>query len=123
MENKLTGKISHINAADHFGPLKTFKQTFLLDITTDNQTTEVFVEIEIVGTNQKLASGLKVGQMVDCYFNLRGRKYQKNSGDPVRAYASFHAWRIEQVGTSNLSPATPNNSAPYRTEAGGQFND
>jgi hypothetical protein len=122
MENKLTGKIEHINSPEYFGPLKTFKQTVLLDI-TDNAQYPNFVEIEITGTNQRLASGLSVGQMVECSFNLRGRKYQKNSGDPIRVYSSFQAWRIEQVGTSNLSPATANDSAPYRTEAGGQFND
>lgn len=122
MENKLVGKVDHINVVEFVGSMKIYRHTFILEITT-NLEYRNFVEIEIPRKNKHLADSLSVGQMIECYFNLRGKKYQKTAGGGVRVYPSFLAWRIEQIERSNVVQKNAGSSPHYRIEKGGCFDD
>lgn len=75
-------------------------------IETDEQYPQT-IGFEIVQDKVNLIDGYNVGDLIEVFFNLRGREWRKDADSAVRVFNSLHAWRIQKVQTGS-APEQPN---------------
>jgi hypothetical protein len=101
------------------------KREFVLEIKSSGSSGYEFVDfIKFQATQEKcsLLDQFNVDDMVKVSFNLRGRKWEKDS--QVSYFTNLEAWRIEKLQTENGEPAigspakdtTPDQDAPFPTQ-------
>lgn len=71
------------------------KREFVVEYSENPQYAE-FIKFELIQDKCDLLDDLKIGQDVDVYFNLRGRKWTDPQGE-VKYFNSLQAWRIDPV--------------------------
>ena len=84
------------------------KREFVVEFAENPQYPE-FVKFELIQDKCDLLDSMKVGDLVNVSFNLKGRKWTAPQGQ-VKYFNSLQAWRItpEQTG----APAGDGTSAP-----------
>ena len=101
-ELKLTGKVIAImekqQVTDTFA-----KREFVIE--TEGEYPET-VKFELTQAKCDLIDSYKVGQSINVYFNVRGRKWTNKQNEDVY-FVSLNAWRIEKEADA------PEDSAPF----------
>ncbi len=112
---KTIGKLKRVTEIQQI--TDTFKKREFV-IETDEQYPQT-IGFEIIQDKVNLIDGYNVGDIIEVFFNLRGREWQKDASAPIRVFNSLHAWRIQKV--QNEAPATdmPAGGAP----SGSNFDD
>lgn len=112
---KTIGKLKRVTEIQQI--TDTFKKREFV-IETDEQYPQT-IGFEIIQDKVNLIDGFNVGEIIEVFFNLRGREWQKDASSPIRVFNSLHAWRIQKV--QNEAPATdmPSGAAP----SGSSFDD
>ncbi|UII29429.1 DUF3127 domain-containing protein [Fulvivirga maritima] len=77
------------------------KREFVLEYAENPQYPE-FLKFEMIQDKCNLLDSYKVGDDIDVYFNLKGRKWTDPKGE-VKYFNSLQAWKLE--GVSNNAPA------------------
>lgn len=104
---KLFGQIIHISEEQVFGD-KGFKKREL-HLQTIEQFPN-FYNIEFTQKNCDLLNDFKVGENVGVFYNLNGRKYEKEDGSTA-VFNSVAGWKIESLNTQ-----TPNSAIEKYTD-------
>lgn len=112
---KTIGKLKRVSEIQQI--TDTFKKREFV-IETDEQYPQT-IGFEIIQDKVNLIDGYNVGDIIEVFFNLRGREWQKDSSSPIRVFNSLHAWRVQKV--QNEAPANdmPAGGAP----SGSSFDD
>lgn len=76
------------------------------------------VQFETVNDRTALLDGLKEGQEVEVFFNLRGREWQASDGQ-VKYFNSLAAWDIKELAKATPSPLPPPSKAAKPQPPGG----
>ena len=97
---KIEGKLKRVKDVQQI--TDTFKKREFV-IETDEQYPQI-IGFETIQDKVGLIDGFQVGEMVEVFFNLRGREWQKDANSEVRVFNSLHAWRIQKL--QNDAPAT-----------------
>ncbi|MGB0427476.1 MAG: DUF3127 domain-containing protein, partial [Flavobacteriales bacterium] len=97
---KIEGKLKRIKDVQQI--TDTFKKREFA-IETDEQYPQI-IGFETIQDKVGLIDGFQVGEMIEVFFNLRGREWQKDANSEVRVFNSLHAWRIQKL--QNDAPAT-----------------
>ncbi len=90
------------------------KREFVLEYAENPQYPE-FVKFESIQDKCALLDGLKPGEEVDVYFNIKGRKWNDPKGG-VKYFNSLQAWKIDGVSSSGQEAPT---ATPAPTEEPG----
>lgn len=88
MENKITGKVVHISAVETVGAKNTPKQTMVVEETGEKYPQSVAIDALKDGVEQ--LSGIKEGDELTAYFNLRSREYNG------RWFQNVNLWKVEK---------------------------
>lgn len=86
------------------------KREFVLEYAENPQYPE-YIKFEMIQDKCALLDGLNVGDTVDVYFNLKGRKWTDPKGE-VKYFNSLQAWKFETesaAGGSGDMPPPPSN--------------
>jgi hypothetical protein len=86
------------------------KREFVLEFAENPQYPE-FVKFEAIQDKCGLLDTYKVGDEIDVYFNLKGRKWNDPKGG-VKYFNSLQAWKIDGVSAGQPASAPANNNAP-----------
>jgi hypothetical protein len=110
----ITGKFLGASARREVGTNKTPVRDFWIDCTTNPDWPNT-PQFELKGEEKcALADGLAKGQEVEVFFNLEGRKWEKDGKRGV--YNTVRAWRIVVVERTNAvnanRPAAPASVVP-----------
>lgn len=103
---KVIGKLKRINNVQQI--TDTFKKREFV-IVTDEQYPQT-IGIELVQDKVTLIDEFKEGEIIEVFFNLRGREWQKDSNSEIKVFNTLTAWRIQKVQTG--APAATPSSAP-----------
>ncbi len=90
---KTIGKIKRISDTQQI--TDSFKKREFV-IETDEQYVQT-IGFEVIQDKTSLLDTFQVGQTVEVFFNLRGRKFSKDESQPYRVFNSLHAWRIQDA--------------------------
>jgi len=64
----------------------------------------------------EMLDNFKVGDMVEVFFNIRGREWTNPEGE-VKVFNSLDAWKIQPLSTGgNVTPATADNAETFVAE-------
>lgn len=108
---KTIGRIKRISDTQQI--TDTFKKREFV-IETDEQYPQS-IGFEVIQDKVSLIEPFAEGELIEVFFNLRGREWQKDSSSPIRVFNSLHAWRIQKVegaGQAQPSNTTPSGAAP-----------
>lgn len=103
---KTIGKLKRVSEVQQI--TDTFKKREFA-IETDEQYPQT-IGFEIVQDKVNLIDGFKEGDVIEVFFNLRGREWQKDASSPIRVFNSMHAWRIQKVNLEAEEQAQTNSS-------------
>jgi len=78
------------------------KREFVVEYAENPQYPE-FIKFELTQDRCDLISQYKLGDEVDVWFNLRGRKWTDPQGQ-VKYFNSLQAWKIDSVQPENTQP-------------------
>jgi len=78
------------------------KREFVVEYAENPQYPE-FIKFELTQDRCDLISQYKLGDEVDVWFNLRGRKWTDPQGQ-VKYFNSLQAWKIDSVHPENTQP-------------------
>lgn len=110
---KTIGKIKRISKIQQV--TDTFKKREFV-IETDEQYPQT-IGFEVIQDKINIIDNYNVGDLIEVFFNLRGREWQKDASSPIRVFNSLHAWRIQKVETEQAnSPTSENTSTPSPDE-------
>ncbi|MBK8701728.1 MAG: DUF3127 domain-containing protein [Saprospiraceae bacterium] len=96
-------------------------QTREFVITTEG-TYPQFVKFQAVQDRTGIVEGLKEGDKIKVFFDIRGREWQG------KYFTNLNAWKIEKVNKAVSAPDDnqgfpPTNFEPFNEPANGNFND
>ena len=94
-ELKLEGKLIKVFETNQISE-KFKKREFVIE--TDEQYPQT-VKFQLVQDSCKLIDNYKLGDMLNVYFNLRGRVWVNKNNEEVY-FNTEQAWRIEKTGTT-----------------------
>lgn len=93
------------------------KREFVIE--TDEQYPQT-ISFEIIQDKVNLIDGYNIGDIIEVFFNLRGREWQKDASSPIRIFISLHAWRIQKVENeevdnrnTNVQPSGFDDDVPF----------
>jgi hypothetical protein len=89
------GKILEINDTQRISD-KFQKREFVLEYVENPQYPE-YLQFEMIQDKCSQLDSYKVGDTVNVYFNLKGRKWTNPQGQ-VKYFNSLQAWRLEEDG-------------------------
>lgn len=90
------------------------KREFVLEFSENPQYPE-FLKFEVIQDKCSLLDQFKVGQEVDVYFNLKGRKWTNPKGETLY-FNSLQAWRMEDIsGNSRPDDYNPPEDSDLNT--------
>lgn len=69
------------------------------------------IQIELGQDKCSLLDGMAVGQEVQIWFDLRGRKWTDRNGE-VRYFTTLQGWRVQAAGAGQRPTGNPRDSAP-----------
>jgi len=98
MENKTKGKIIDIFQTQQISD-KFKKREFVIE--TDEQYPQL-IKMEFVQDNCSKLDSFAIGQDVEVYFNLRGRKWTNKDGDD-KYFNTLNVWRMVETGLRKLT--------------------
>ncbi len=78
------------------------KREFVIEYSENPQYPE-YVQFEAIQDKCSLLDGYKVGDEIEVYFNLKGRKWTNPQGQ-VKYFNSLQAWKIENAGSGPAAP-------------------
>ncbi len=78
------------------------KREFVVEYAENPQYPE-FIKFELTQDRCDLISQYRLGDEVDVWFNLRGRKWTDPQGQ-VKYFNSLQAWKIDSVESENTQP-------------------
>ena len=81
------------------------KREFVLEYAENPQYPE-YVKFEMIQDKCALLDGLNVGDTVNVFFNLKGRKWTDPKGE-VKYFNSLQAWKFETEASSGSTPPPP----------------
>lgn len=100
----VTGKILEIFDTQNIS--NTFKKReFVLEYAENPQYPE-YVKFEMIQDKCALLDGLNVGDTVNVFFNLKGRKWTDPKGE-VKYFNSLQAWKFETEAAGGSTPPPP----------------
>jgi len=100
----VTGKILEIFDTQNIS--NTFKKReFVLEYAENPQYPE-YVKFEMIQDKCALLDGLNVGDTVNVFFNLKGRKWTDPKGE-VKYFNSLQAWKFETESAGGSTPPPP----------------
>ncbi len=102
MENKTKGKIVDIFQTQQISD-KFKKREFVIE--TDEQYPQL-IKMEFVQDNCSKLDSFAIGQDVEVYFNLRGRKWTNKEGKD-NYFITLSVWRMVEAGTKTEIPTLP----------------
>ena len=73
-------------------------------ITTKDGMYEQDILLHCSNNQTDLLDGIRVGDNVDCKFNLKGREWTNPKDNTVRYFNSLDAWKVEKVDNVNSKP-------------------
>jgi hypothetical protein len=88
------------------------KREFVIEFAENPQYPE-FVKFEAIQDKCGLLDTYNVGDEIDVFFNLKGRKWNDPKGG-VKYFNSLQAWKIDGVANGQ-STSAPTNDAPVST--------
>lgn len=96
MENKITGRVEYLSSVEKVGANDTLKQTIVIEETGQKYPQSVVIDALKDSVDQ--LKGLKVGDELTAYFNLRSREYNG------RWYQNVNLWKVEKLDAGDNSP-------------------
>ena len=102
MENKTKGRIIDIFQTQQISD-KFKKREFVIE--TDEQYPQL-IKMEFVQDNCSKLDSFAIGQDVEVYFNLRGRKWTNKEGKD-NYFITLSVWRMVEAGTKTEIPTLP----------------
>lgn len=100
----VTGKILEIFDTQNIS--NTFKKReFVLEYAENPQYPE-YIKFEMIQDKCALLDGLNVGDTVNVFFNLKGRKWTDPKGE-VKYFNSLQAWKFETEASGGSTPPPP----------------
>lgn len=90
------------------------KREFVVEYAENPQYPE-YVKFEMIQDKCALLDSYNVGDEVDVYFNLKGRKWTDPKG-VVKYFNSLQAWKLEGASAGQPAGSTPPPSAPPASE-------
>ena len=78
------------------------KREFVIEYAENPQYPE-YVQFELIQDKCSLLDSYKVGDEVEVYFNLKGRKWTNPQGQ-VKYFNSLQAWKLENTGQQQGPP-------------------
>ncbi len=90
---KIIGRIKRIGEIQQV--TDTFKKREFV-IETDEQYPQT-LGFELVQTRVDLIEPYAEGELIEVFFNLKGREWQKDSSSPLRVFNQLVAWRISRI--------------------------
>jgi hypothetical protein len=107
---KLIGKLKRIKDAQQV--TDSFKKREFV-IETDEQYPQT-IGFELFQDKVSLIDTFNAGDIVEVFFNVRGREWQKDANSEIRVFNTLNAWRIQKV--SNEAPAAQMPDAPLAAD-------
>lgn len=105
---RLTEKFDTQNVSDKFK-----KREFVIEYRDNpNSSFTEFIKFQLTQDRCSLADGFQIGQDVKIWFNLRGRKWEKDG--VVNYFTNLEAWKIE---AASAVPATAPSAAAALPDA------
>jgi len=89
------------------------KREFVLEYAENPQYPE-YLKFEMIQDKCSLLDGINVGDTVDVYFNLKGRKWNDPKGG-VKYFNSLQAWKfdtVDQGGQTDTPPPASSDDEP-----------
>jgi len=99
------------------------KREFVIEIPSDNPDYDgEFPQFQLVQAKCDLLDKYKVGDEVEVYFNIKGRKYQDKVTNETKVFTTLQAWRLssvkpEQQGPPESEQFTPREPQQQQTQA------
>jgi hypothetical protein len=84
------------------------KREFVIEYAENPQYPE-YVQFEVIQDKCSMLDTCKVGDDVDVYFNLKGRKWTNPQGQ-VKYFNSLQAWKLETAGQGSGQTPPPMDS-------------
>ena len=81
------------------------KREFVIEY-ADNPQYPEFVQFEMIQDKCNLLDSYKVGDEIEVYFNLKGRKWTNPQGQ-VKYFNSLQAWKLENAGQGQAQGSAP----------------
>lgn len=104
---KLIGKLKRINNVNQV--TDTFKKRDFV-IETDEQYPQI-INFELFQDKVTLIDTFKVGEIIEIFFNVRGREWQKDAQSEIRVFNTLNAWRIQKVDNDMPANSMPQGNA------------
>lgn len=97
---KLIGKLKRITninqVSDNFK-----KREFVIE--TDEQYPQT-INFELFQDKVSLIDTFKIGEVLEIFFNVRGREWQRDAESEIRVFNTLNAWRIQKVEGAQEEP-------------------
>jgi len=102
----ISGKVHEIGALQQVS--ETFKKRDLIIEYAENELYPEFIKFDTIQDKTELLNKVKVGDVVDVHFNLRGKPYTDKTGK-TSYFNNLSIWRINPVSSA---PEQAPQSAP-----------
>lgn len=115
-----------IGRLKRYSPIQQVTDTFKkreFVIETDEQYPQT-IGFELVQTRVDLIEPYAEGELIEVFFNLKGREWQKDSSSSVRVFNQLVAWRISRIGQPTQERPKPQNPPPNnQSQSQSNFDD
>jgi len=100
----ISGNVIVVKDVQHIS--ETFKKREFVLAVEDGEYSQK-IQLEVVQDKCDVLNDVKVGQMLNVEFNLRGREWTNPQGE-VKYFNTLQAWKIDKGNTQHTATAEPN---------------
>ena len=110
MSLEIKGKLFEVSNEEQISD--SFKKREFILHDDSNPTYPEFLKFELMQDKVSLIDSFKVGDEINVFFNLKGRKYVYEDTNKTVYFGNINAWKIELVN-SNQQPPEQKEDLPF----------